>query len=61
MNGTLVKWDAAIVGESPPMDVDPTTHPGCIEVIELREGAVPVTTYRRQEHESDDSGRAVSR
>lgn len=49
MKGTLVKWDAAVVGENPPLDVDPSTHPGCIEVIALNEGEPPTIVYRRAE------------
>ena len=61
MKGRLVKWDAAIVGESPPLDVDPVGHPGVIEVIELNEGQLPLTIYRRPDHVTDDLGRTVSR
>ena len=57
----LVKWDATIVGETPPTDVDPIGHPGCIEVIELNEGQAPHTIYRRNDHVTDDLGRTVSR
>jgi hypothetical protein len=61
MKGRLVKWDASIVGETPPLDVDPISHPGCIEVIELDEGCDPRTIYRRPEHGTDDLGRTISR
>jgi hypothetical protein len=61
MKGRLVKWDAAIVGESPPLDVDPIGHPGVIEVIDLNEGQNPQTIYRRQDNGTDDLGRTVSR
>lgn len=82
MTATLVKWDASIVGETPPIGrwldwngqeirtttaqpgpwaqrlarllgrrwvpgVDAAKHPGCIEVIELNEGQLPQTIYRR--------------
>lgn len=61
MKATLVKWDAAVVGEEPPADIDPTTHPGCIEVIELDEGQKPRTIYRRDDHATDDLGRTIPR
>jgi hypothetical protein len=61
MNGTLVKWDASIVGETPPQGIDPTTHPGCIEVVELNEGQAPRTVYRREDHATVDLGRTVPR
>ena len=61
MQGRRVKWDAALVGESPPLDIDPTTHPGCIEVIELNEGELPRTVYRRDDHATDDHGRTLPR
>ena len=61
MQGRLVKWEAALVGENPPLDIDPTTHPGCIEVIELNEGALPKTVYRRDDHATDDHGRTLPR
>lgn len=61
MKGRLVKWDAAIVGESPPLDVEPVGHPGVIEVIELDEGKDPRIIYRRQDHAIDDLGRPISR
>ena len=61
MRATLVKWDAAIVGETPPLDVDPISHPGCIEVIELDEGQLPRTIYRRDNDGTDDLGRTISR
>lgn len=61
MKGRLVKWDAAIVGETPPLDVDPVGHPGVIEVIELDEGQDPRTIYRRQDNAADNLGRPVSR
>lgn len=60
MQGRLVKWDASVVGETPPTDVDPTTHPGCIEVLELQEGQAPRVVYRRIDNASDDNGRTVS-
>lgn len=60
MRGRLVKWDAAIVGENPPLDIDPTTHPGCIEVIEMNEGELPKTIYRRDDHATDDLGSTIS-
>ncbi len=59
MKGRLVKWDAAIVGEHPPLDVDPIGHPGVIEVIELDEGKTPRTIYRRSDHGTDDLGRTI--
>lgn len=61
MRGRLVKWDAAIVGENPPLDIDPTTHPGCLEVIEMNEGQIPQVVYRREDHAADDHGRPVPR
>lgn len=60
MRGRLVKWEAAIVGENPPLDVDPTTHPGCIEVIEMNEGELPKTIYRRDDHATDDRRCSIS-
>ncbi len=60
MKGRLVKWDASIVGETPPLDIDPTTHPGCIEVIELNEGEPPHVIFRRDDNAADDHGRTVS-
>jgi hypothetical protein len=42
-----VKWDAAIVGDDPPLDVDPMTHPGCLEVLDLAPGEPPNIRYRR--------------
>jgi hypothetical protein len=47
MTGRLVKWDAAIVGDHPPLDVDPMTHPGCLEVLDLAPGEPPNIRYRR--------------
>lgn len=38
-----------------------TDHPACIEVIELNEGQLPQTIYRRADHGTDDLGRTVSR
>ena len=61
MRGRLVKWDAALVGENPPLDIDPTPHPGCIEVIVLNDGELPKVLYRRDDHAIDDSGRTIPR
>ncbi len=61
MRGRLVKWDASMVGETPPLDVDPVGHPAAIEVIELDEGQLPRTIYRRADNGTDDLGRTVSR
>ena len=62
MKATLVKWDAALVGEHPPTHLaDPSSHPGCIEVIALDEGQPPVILYRREDHATDDNGRTVPR
>jgi hypothetical protein len=60
MKGRLVKWDALIVGETPPETETPETHPGCIEIIEMNEGQDPKTVYRRPEN-ADDSRRSHPR
>jgi hypothetical protein len=73
MNGTLVKWDAAVCTEevlpiwkravrriarlfgknvyeprtfTPPVE-NAVGHPGCIEVLALKEGQLPEVVYRR--------------
>jgi hypothetical protein len=61
MKGRLVKWDAAVIGETPPDVENPETHPGCIEIIEMAEGNPPQTIYRRDDHGTDDSGRGTTR
>jgi hypothetical protein len=62
MRGRLVKWDAAIVGEHPPAEVDANNPPpGCIEIIELVDGQLPQTVFRRDDNGIDDSGRTVPR
>lgn len=45
----VYKWDAAVVGETPP---DPTTidaskHPGCVEIWEIVDGQAATCIYRR--------------
>jgi hypothetical protein len=62
MKGRLVKWDAAVVGENPPLEVDPSNPPqGCIEIIELCEGQLPQTIFRREDNAVDDSRGSVPR
>jgi hypothetical protein len=43
----LVKWDADMIGETPPVCDDPSQHPACLEVIEILDGEDPKTLYRR--------------
>lgn len=54
-----MKWDASLIGETPPETSEPEKHPACLEVIEMNEGQQPVTTYRRPDHASFDGGRSV--
>lgn len=64
MKGRLIKWDAAVTGDTPPhveINEDPSVHPGCIEVIEMHEGELPRTVYRRDDDATDDSRRPVPR
>lgn len=45
----LYKWDAAIVGETPPdpTQIDASQHPGCIEIWEMTEGEPARCIHRR--------------
>jgi hypothetical protein len=45
----LYKWDAAVVGESPPdpTQVDAAAHPGCAEIWEMAPGEPAKCIYRR--------------
>lgn len=47
----LYKWDAAVVGESPPdpTKVDAASHPGCVEIWEVTEGQPARCIYRRND------------
>jgi hypothetical protein len=47
LSGVLVKWDAALLDGAPPADIDPTTHPACIEVLRLEDDRDPQVIYRR--------------
>lgn len=83
MQAQLVKWSAAVVGDTPPLgawitrsetlyrskvpnrlvraaallfrgwnwrylhELDASQHPGCDEVVSIRPGEPPVTTYTR--------------
>ena len=61
MFGRLVKWDAEkLAGRNPPTDGDPSTHPACLEVIDLAEGEDPKIIYRRDDHATDHERRPVS-